>query len=531
MQATPALTPDTPVTPLSPPPGPPGRPLFGSILEAWRDPLKLFTQNAVIYGDVVKFRFGPFDYVLYNSAEAARHLLVDASKKYKKSRNYQGLKLVLGQGLVTSEGELWRRQRKLVQPAFAKERLASFVDTFARDTATMLERWTAMVARAPGLRIDAHEEMLHLTFRIVGHTLFSAELASESVSGVAAEDSEIGAAIGVCLKHANDVAESLIRLPPWVPTPANFVFNRAVRKLDTLVLAIIQERRESRAKGAASRGDLLDLLLDARVEGEGQMSDQQLRDEVMTLALAGHETTANALSWTWVLLSRHPDVERKLRAEVDEVLGDRLPTVADLPKLKYTAMVVQESMRLYPPVWIVEREALEEDVLTSSGTSHRIKKGSIVSVSPWALHRNERYWPNPEGFDPERFAPAAVEQRPRGAYLPFAVGPRQCIGNQFALMEAQVILAMIVRRFRLSLVPGHAIVPDPGVTLRPKHGVPVHLHAQSAPSAQSTTGRVSRGDVGDLGEKPERGVAASGCPFHAGGAPRALEADGPTSSH
>ena len=463
-------------------PGPRRTPLFGNVLEAWRDPLTLFLNSTRAHGDVVKFRFGPYDYFLLNDAEAVKHLLVDHHKNYTKSRNYKGLKLILGEGLITSEGEHWRRQRKLAQPAFHKERLASFVACFANDTASMLDRW----ARDRLTELDVHEEMMRLTFRIVGRTLLSVD-----VDGAARE---IGEALSVVLHHANEYAESLVPIPIWVPLPENFRFKRAIKVLDDLVYGIIAERRRSGGSGA-QHDDLLALLMEAVDEQTREtMTDLQLRDEVMTLVLAGHETTANALSWTWALLSRHPDVERKLRAEVDAVLQGRAPTADDLPNLRYTAMVVQEAMRLYPPVWIFERQAIEADTILGFS----IPKGSIVGVSPYALHRNARYWENPEGFDPERFSTARSSSRPRHAYLPFAVGPRQCIGNAFALMEAQVIVAMMVQRHRLELVPGEKVEPDPKVTLRPLHGVRV---AVKSPATEPSV-------------RPPTREPGAGCPIH-----------------
>jgi cytochrome P450 len=469
------------------PPGPPGDFLLGNARAVLRDPLRAFVEGCRDHGDVVKFKMGPFDYVLLNSVEGVRHLLVDNHKNYVKSRSYAGLRIVLGEGLVTSEGEHWRRQRKLAQPAFHRERLASFVDAMVSDTAAMLERWDRELVDSRGAStraFDLHEEMLRLTFRIVGHTLFSVDLDGES--------SEIGAAIGVALIRANDYAESLVRLPIWLPTPENVRFRRALRVLDRMVYRIIEERRRGAQRG--DRQDLLDMLMASTLVPDGEnadpkaaparMTDLQLRDEVMTLVLAGHETTANALSWTWMLLSRHPDVARRLRAEVDEVLEGRAPTLADLPRLKYTSMVVQEGMRLYPPVWVFERQAIEPD----SFGGFAVKKGSVVAISPWALHRNPAYWDNPEGFDPERFSEAEIARRPRNAYLPFAVGPRQCIGNAFAMMEAQIIVAMMAQSRRLELVPGHPIVLDPKVTLRPKHGISMRVRRDvgARPSAPGT---------------------------------------------
>jgi cytochrome P450 len=439
------------------PPGPRGMPVLGSVLDVWRDPLGFLLRGAREHGDVVTFRFGHYRYVLVNEPEAIRHVLIDNAKSYLKSRNYDALRLVLGNGLVTSEGEFWRRQRKLTQPGFHRHRLASFATTMAECTDAMAARWTAHFTPS-GQPIDLHAEMMALTLRIVGRTLFSTDLAGEAAA--------IGEAISVGLRHANDYAESVIRVPPWIPTPNNLRFKQAVRVLDGMVLKIIDERRKSGREG----DDLLGMLMAARDDESKGMTDQQLRDEVMTLVLAGHETTASALAWTFDLLSRHPDVDRRV-AEEARALGDRPITIEDLPRLTYTSWVVQEAMRLYPPVWVFERQAIADDVVAG----YAIPKGTIVAVSPWALHRNPRYWENPEGFDPERFRPDEVEKRPRCAYLPFATGPRQCIGNAFALMEAQIVLATVARKWRLSLIPGGNAVPDPKVTLRPRDGLQMTL--------------------------------------------------------
>ena len=443
------------------PPRPRGVPFFGNVLDAWKDPIALMMKAWREHGDVVAFKFGPFDYLFLNDIDAIHHVLVDNAKNYTKSRNYQGLKLVLGEGLITSEGETWRKQRKLIQPAFHRERLAGFARSMVSDTEAMLARWETRGAEA----FDVHGEMMRLTFRIVGRTLFSAD--------VEADADRIGPAVTAAMHHADDYAEALVRVPQWLPTPSNLRFKRSMRALDDLVLRIIAERRRQAWGGAETQpNDLLAMLMAAHDdETTAGMSDRQLRDEVMTLILAGHETTANLLSWTWYLLSSHPDVARRVRAEVDEVLGDRAPTVDDLPKLRLVKMVVEESMRLFPPAWAFERQAVEDDELAG----YRVKKGTIIGVSPYMLHRHPRFWENPEGFDPERFSPERSEGRPKYAYLPFGGGPRFCVGNAFAMMEAQIIVAMIARKHRLALVPGHPIALDPRITLRPRHGVRVTI--------------------------------------------------------
>ncbi len=453
-------------------PGPAGLPFVGNLFDAWRDPLRLFMQVSRDHGDVVGMRFGPYRYCLVNDPEAIHHVLVGNNRNYTKSRNYEGLKLILGEGLVTSEGELWRRQRRLAQPAFHREKLAGFARTMAEETGAMLEEWSGL---APGAHtLDVHVEMMKLTLKIVARTLFS--------TVVGAEADAVGGAIAIALRHAEDYAESLVPVPPWLPTPSNLRFKRAVRTLDELVFRIIDLRRKS----GVDEGDLLAMLMAATDDeapgSAGGMSDTQLRDEVMTIVMAGHETTANALTWTLYLLSKHPAVERRLHEEVAGVLGDRPPRMEDLPRLAYTSMVLQESMRLFPPVWAFERQAIEADVIAG----YDVPKGGIVAVCPYALHRHPRYWDNPEGFDPERFTPERTEARPRYAYLPFGGGPRQCIGNGFALMEAQIILSMIVQRQRLALIRGFEVALEPVVTLRPRHGMPMTLDPRRGPTVGAT---------------------------------------------
>jgi cytochrome P450 len=438
------------------PPGPRGLPLLGIAPEAWRDPLAFFLRGWRQYGDVLKAKAGPYDYFAIVDADAVHHVLVENAKNYVKSPSYRGLRAVLGNGLVTSEGDFWRRQRKLAQPAFHRDRLAGFATTMVSDTRAMLDRWAT---GDPARPLDVHHEMSRLTFRIVGHTLFSIDLDSDSEA--------LGPVVAEALRGANDEASTLLPLPMWVPTPRHLRLQRVVRQLDQLVYKIVGERRAA-AGSASSHDDLLAMLMSARdEETREQMTDRQLRDEVLTLVLAGHETTANALTWTFYLLSRHPDVARRLATEVRGVLGGRAPGLQDLPTLPYTKAVIEESMRLYPPVWAVERRALGDDVVAG----YHVPAGSIVGICSYALHRHPLHWQNPEGFDPERFLPGRTESRHRYAYIPFGGGPRACIGNGMAMMEAQLVLAMIAQEVRLELVAGQSVEAEATVTLRPRSGV------------------------------------------------------------
>lgn len=434
------------------PPGPAGLPLVGNALLLWEDQLGNAMRMLDEYGDIARLKFGPFRYYLVYDVDAIKHVLIDNNKNYVKSRNYQGLKLVLGDGLVTSDGELWRRQRKLAQPAFVKRRIEAFAEPMARLSEEQVAAWDRL---PDGAVIDVHEAMMKLTFRIVGRTLFDAELGHDG--------DRIGPLIATLIHYANDYAESLVRLPPWLlPTRKNREFLRAKREVDRLIEGIIEARRES----GEEREDLLGLLMSATDE-DGRMSEQQLRDEVVTLAMAGHETTANALAWTFYLLSLHPEIDRRLEAELDEVLSGRTPGLEDLPRLAFTDRVVRESMRLYPPAWAFERDALEDDILCG----YRVEAGSTIGVATYALHRHPKHWENPEGFDPDRFLPERSAGRSRFAYLPFGAGPRQCIGMGMALMESVIVLATLRQRYRLELVSGHRVELDPSVTLRPANGI------------------------------------------------------------
>ncbi len=444
------------------PPGPTGLPLVGNVPLLWEDQLVSSVRAMQEHGDFIAMRFGPFRYYLLYDVDAIKHVLVDNNKNYVKSRNYQGLKLVLGDGLVTSDGELWRRQRKLAQPAFLRRRIEAFAAPMAAMSEELASAWGGL---GEGAIIDVHEAMLKLTLRIVGRTLFDTELGHDADA--------IGPRLTTLVHFANDYATALVRLPTWLPLPKNREFRRALREVDRVVFDIVEARRRS----AKDHEDLLGLLMSATDE-EGRMSERQLRDEVLTLVGAGHETTANALSWTFYLLSLHPDVDARLEAELDEVLGGRTPSLDDLPKLAFCERVIKESLRLYPPAWAFERDALEADTLCG----WPIEAGATVGVVTYALHRHPGHWDNPEGFDPDRFLPERSASRHRYAYLPFGGGPRQCIGMGMALMEAAIVLATLRQRYRLELVPGQRIKLDPSITLRP--GTPIRMRLRGrAPRA------------------------------------------------
>jgi len=407
-------------------------------------------------GDIVRFQLGGITAHLFASPEHVQLALQGRNKIYgKNTRGMHKLRLILGTGLLTNDGESWLSQRRIAQPAFHRRRIAGFGDDFATAAEDMIAEWS------DGEPFDVHYEMMKVTLRIVGQTLLGTDVTKESDA--------IGQAVSTVVEDVNERVNALIDLPPPFPTRRNKKLAIAMDVLDGIVLDMIEQRRASGESG----DDLLGMLMDAQDEETGaQMDDAQLRDEVMTIFLAGHETTANALTWTLYLLSKSPMVARKMQAEVDTVLGDRKATAADAKDLAYTKQVLQEGMRLYPPAWMIARSPAEDDEVAG----FHIPKSSLVFLCPWVTHRHPAHWEDPEGFDPDRFSPERSKGRHRMAYFPFGGGPRLCIGNGFALMEAQLILATIARDWRLDLVPGHPVEAEPLVTLRPKHGIAMVPH-------------------------------------------------------
>jgi cytochrome P450 len=432
-------------------PGPRGHPILGSLPEARRDPIRLFLTAFRDHGEVVRFRFGPLVGHLVSSPAGVNHILAENNKNYgKQTRGYKNLRYVLGNGLLTSEGDLWKRQRRIAQPAFHRQRIGSFAQAMVRaseDAAAGLEARRGQV-------VDVAAEMVRLTLRIVGETLLGYDPSDAA--------DQVGSALAFLLHVANERTSRIVPLPPVLPTAQNRRFRRALATLDGVVLRMIAERRRT----PGERGDLLSMLMEAKDAETGEaMDDRQLRDEAMTVLLAGHETTANALTWTFLLLSRYPAALRELRAELAQVLGGRSPALDDLPRLPFTRMVLQESMRLYPPAWIIARSATGPDEIGG----YRIPAGSIVFVSPYVVHRHPRLWDDPEEFDPQRFS--SERALPKGAYFPFGGGPRLCIGNAFATMEAELVLATLLQRVRFELDPAHPVELEPSITLRPRHGM------------------------------------------------------------
>jgi cytochrome P450 len=419
------------------------------------DRLGFLVRTARRYGGVARFVIrGRSVFLVTDPADVKRVLQDNADNYGRDTRSVDALRETLGNGLLTTTGPSWWRNRRLAQPSFHKQRLAGFAGVMVEASNDFVERLTR--AGAGGASFDLVPELSRLTLRILGRCLFERELTDEADA--------VGGALQVVLHHTIEKLAALIPLPGALPTPKNLRFRAALRALDRVVLSLIDERR----RGGADRGDLLSMLLAARDEETGEgLSDRQLRDEVMTLLLAGHETTAMALSWTFYLLSLHPDARRKLEHELDATLAGGGPRLEDLPRLRYARMVLDEALRLYPPAWVITRSADGDDELGGFA----VPAGSRVLVSPYVTHHDPALWDDPEGFDPERFATAEPEARPRYAYFPFGGGPHLCIGAGFAIMEATLVLATVARRLRLDLEPGRPVSIDPLVTLRPTPGI------------------------------------------------------------
>jgi cytochrome P450 len=431
------------------PPRAPGLPFVGSVLTYWRDPLGFMVRTARDLGDVAIIPIAGNEFWLFSHPAQIEQILVTEARHFMKDRTTRELSRVVGNGLLTSEGDFWRRQRRLAQPAFHRDRIASYAASMVEETERAIAGWRA------GEERDLHAELMRLTLAIVAKTLFGADMSADA--------KVIGDSIAILSDRFTEMLPILVPIINDLPTPGSLRVKRAIGRLDEIIIRMIRQHRST----GAERGDLLDMLLAARDEDGSRMTDQQVRDEVMTLLLAGHETTAIALTWTFYLLARHPAVEETLLTEVAGALAGRAPQFADLPRLRYAEHVVTEAMRLYPPAWAVGREALDE--VTIGGW--RVPKGAQIWMSSWSVHRDARFFDEPERFRPERWTDDLMKRLPRHAYFPFGGGPRICIGNSFAMMEATLLLATIVQRFQLKA--RGAPTPVPSVTLRPAGGYPV----------------------------------------------------------
>jgi len=436
-----------------------GLPGIGSLAENNKDRLGFLLRVAHECGDIGSFRMGPFTAVLLNAPELIHSVLVEHAYDFDKGAVvHKALRPVIGNGLLNSEGDLHRRQRKLMAPAFQPRHIVSYAESMVSYGQRMQEGWN------DGATIDIGHEMTKLTMSIVGKVLFDAEVLTES--------DELGAAMTSALEYITYIGSHLLPLPLSWPLPRNLRTRRALALLRSRMQEMIDERRES----SEEKDDLLSILLRTREEDGTSMSDEQIRDEAVTLFAAGHETVATALTWAWYLLAKHVEVYQQVQQEVDRVLQGRIPTYTDLTSLPYTLQVLKETMRLYPPAYGFGRVALHDVEVDS----YVIRAGQGALVSPYTLHRRPDSFPNPEQFEPERFTPENEKRLPRYAYLPFSAGPRICIGNHFALMEGHLLLTTLAQHITFEVMPGQRVELDPQVTLRPKSGIKMMVRRRNA---------------------------------------------------
>ncbi|HRQ37577.1 MAG TPA: cytochrome P450 [Chloroflexota bacterium] len=456
------------------PPGPKGHFLLGNITDFSADPPGFLLQLAQSYGGMVHFRLMQYHTYLLADSDYVREVLVAQSDKIEKAPlDRKILGQFLGNGLLTSEGAFHARQRRLAQPAFHMKRIRAYAEVMVDYTNHLLADWQ------DGQRRDVADDMMRLTMHIVSKTLFDADAVTET------EDTAVS--VGRAIHDLQAVSNGDYRrgfvLPAWMPTEGNRKRKRAIADYSQTIERIIGERRTTAVNGQIEdSGDLLSMLMLSQDEDGGFMDDRQLQDEVATLFAAGHETTSNALSWTWYLLSQNPNAEAKLHAELDEALDGRTPTLDDLPHLPYTLQVIKEAMRLYPPAWILNGRTPLTDVEIGGYT---IPQGSMIFIAPYVMHRLPQHFPDPEQFLPERWTSEMEKSLPKYAYMPFGGGPRVCIGNSFAMMEAQLILATMAQRYRLRLVAGTAVQPEALITMSPASGLPMIVESRHPISSRN----------------------------------------------
>lgn len=438
-------------------PGPTPREILALLPQAQADTLGFLQALTARWGNVVDLGIPLRSVVVVNAPAAIQHVLRDNHKNYtKRTLQYDALATITGRGLLTSDGEHWHRRRRMQQPAFARPRIEALDRIVVPAVDAMLERWAPSIERGTALDVDA--EMMRLALEVVGHALFGIDLGRDAPA--------LTRAVMDTLDSIVHRARHPFSAPRWVPTADNRRFARALAALDEATYAIIAERR----RAASDERDVLGLLLAAKDPDDGRpLSDRDLRDEILTLLIAGHETVASALTWTWLLLTRHPEAYARMADEVGALLGDRAPTAADLSGLGYLRGVFAESLRLYPPAWVISRRTIAADAIEG----HAVPAGALVVISPYVIHRHPALWSDPERFDPERFV--GERTRHRFSYIPFGGGPRICIGNEFALTEAALILARVTQRVRLSLASPEPPAVEALVTLRPRGGLPMQI--------------------------------------------------------
>ena len=445
---------------------------YGRFRAFLQDPLAFQLSARERFGDVFRFRIGPLLIHFLYHPEFVHHVLVEHQKNYLRGWQYHRLRKLFGPNLVVSEGDIWRRHRRMAQPAFHRQRMAGYAEVMVDATASMLAGWRDMDSKAG--TVDIGRAMTRLTLAIASRTLFDRDVSQEA-DAVGQAFSTVGNYLELQFNHPFTTP------PNWMPTPTSLKFKRAARVLNAIVLELIRQRRSDNS----DRGDLLSMLIAARDEDtSGGMTDDELRSEVLTFLLASHETTATALTWTWYLLASHPSTQQAVRDEIDSVVGGRPPAVEDLPSLRLTRQVLEESMRLFPPIWAIPRQASSDDEIGG----YRIPAGSTVVVSPYVTHRHPAVWEEPDKFDPARFSAENARLHPKGSFFPFLSGPHQCIGQDFAMLEMQFVLAIVLQSFNVEIRPEQEIEPTASIVLRPS--CPIRLMAKrrlSAPHRQSST--------------------------------------------
>ena len=455
------------------PPGPTGKPFVGVGQEMQQDILNKLMEGFRDYGDIVRFPIPRYQIYLLGHPDHVKHVLQDNNKNYPKIPLVDNKFMrISGEGLLTASGTHWIKQRRLVQPAFHRERIRAFAKIMTDTTAGALQRWQPHLNS--GEPLDMRVEMMRISLDIMSQTLFSTDMGRHA--------DVIGDAVSVMFEHTHTRLNALVDPPLSVPVPSNRRFLRSRENLDRIVYGLIAERRQQ--KDAEDTGAFLSILMDVRDEETGEgMSDVEIRDEIMTFIFAGHETVSTGLTWVLVLLSEHPLVRQRLHEEVDAVLGGRTPTLEDVPQLRYTSMVIDEALRLYPPIWLIARSPLEDDEIAG----YHVPAGTFIFCPPYVVHRNPDFWDNPEGFEPERMAPELQQGRHRYSYFPFGGGPRKCIGDYFGLLEMQLVVPMIAQAYDLDLLPGHPIQPQPAVSIRVKDGLPMTVRGYKPTAAPRTS--------------------------------------------
>ena len=439
-------------------PGPRGLPLLGVMPEMISDMLGLFTNTAREYGGIAQFKLLNKSYLLITNPDYVKYILQDNYRNYIRGRSVETGRVLLGNGLPLTDGDFWLRERRILQPAFHRERLGKLANGITNAIDLFMQDWDA---KSRGNEIlDLDDEMMQLTLTVIIKSMFSAKIDDKIQS--------LSHAFNVASKFMLWRSQQMWAPPLSVPIPRNVEYNRALKILNDTIYPLIEDRRKN------PEDDLLGMMLEMRDADTGEgMSDQQARDEVVTIFFAGHETTAATMAWAFYLLSQHPEIEERVRAEVKDVLNGRQPAFADLPKFVYLQQVINEVLRLYPAAYLFAREAVIDDQLDG----YPIPANTLIFITPFVTHRDPRYWPDPERFDPDRFTSEQIASRPRHIYYPFGEGPHLCLGNNFALMEMQLILAMTLQRFRLRLISNHPIAFKPEATLRPKYGMKMTIEA------------------------------------------------------